>query len=867
MKERIIFAPGANGSELLKSLALHGINCFNWRICGSATLAELALMRSGKTIGGKLISSSEEVPLIAEAVDGVEYFTSPSYSDIRNISAAVKRMRSFVPEDEENRIPQILGEGLFKEKNDALVAVYRKYMAILNREGLVDSVSLTRQAIAECKPIDVDFITLKEYPLNPLETALLEKVSEGYEQTSLLGLFGLAVSGDGEPEIKLNSIKNCYGAPKEVESILDDIYSGKKLDQCTVAVTDPTTYAQLFFDFAVQYDIPVTFGCGIPVVNSNPAKLLRLYKHWMTAGFFGIDALKALITSEAFDTEALAERISQKCDNLPQGIFKTAITGLRLTNSGEKNAELLAAFENAVIKEAVLFNDNEKHRNEAILKKNCIPALKALSEELSLPLEQFVFRYSRIRSGGGTDTQRLIRNLDLAAREKLRTELGLMRRSGMNAADIIDAAHKLSVLNGRSESGKLYVTDVQGALSSVRKTLYVAGLSALKYPGSPVENYLLLDADLNLFGEGARQFGSGERIAQKRETLLSLAQLATALNAEINLSYAGLNVSELKKENPSSLVHELSAADKSGESKIVKVGYSEPGISASRRVIDEYINGRTVSFNPVERTENDGTPCSLNERGYSPSSLDVFFACPKRFMLKNVLGIREPDEDDPGKVISAAETGTLAHALMENVDKFESLEDFLARCGAAFDLFVEENPPLIGFETEREKRDFMTMMENAYCMDPRRKGVLKEEDVSYGHESGVTLHGLPDRVEELEEGGPVIVVDYKTGRNVKHETDDIDTCLQAVIYAYILEKNGYEVAGAQYRYPRTKDMVDCKYDEDMRDRLAEKMQAFRSCMDTGVFPLYNETDWYNDEDKDSACKYCKFGGICGKGEN
>ena len=43
-------APGLNGNELTRSLALHGINCIGMRICGAAELARLALMRSGISI-------------------------------------------------------------------------------------------------------------------------------------------------------------------------------------------------------------------------------------------------------------------------------------------------------------------------------------------------------------------------------------------------------------------------------------------------------------------------------------------------------------------------------------------------------------------------------------------------------------------------------------------------------------------------------------------------------------------------------------------------------------------------------------------------------------------------------------------------
>ena len=142
---------------------------------------------------------------------------------------------------------------------------------------------MIRKAAMESKVIKADFFSLREYPLNPLEKALLDRISEGTAgETGIRELFGVK-----EVPLHIESIRNCYGAPNEAESILEDVYSGKQLDQCTVAVTDGVTYGQLFWDLAIRYDIPMTFGCGIPIINSNPARLTALYYNWITGGFFG----------------------------------------------------------------------------------------------------------------------------------------------------------------------------------------------------------------------------------------------------------------------------------------------------------------------------------------------------------------------------------------------------------------------------------------------------------------------------------------------------------------------------------------------------------------------------------------------------
>ena len=185
-------APGLNGNELTRSLALHGINCIGMRICGAAELARLALMRSGISISEDFVSAKEETAIVADAIGGESYFGKTSYSDIQEIAAAIRRMRILIAdEDEEQSIQDRLPEGIFKEKNDALLHVYQRYMALLKSRKAVDAATLIRKAATESKIINAVFMTLKEYPLNPLEIKLLNRVSGGaFTEISLQELFG-----------------------------------------------------------------------------------------------------------------------------------------------------------------------------------------------------------------------------------------------------------------------------------------------------------------------------------------------------------------------------------------------------------------------------------------------------------------------------------------------------------------------------------------------------------------------------------------------------------------------------------------------------------------------------------------------------
>lgn len=873
MRERIILAPGANGAEMIKSLAMHGVNTFNLRIVSAGELARIALMRSGTSITEDFVSKREETALVAEAVKGEAYFGKTTYSDLREIAGAIRRMRTLVADgDETGQIEEILGKGIFEEKNAALVSVCKKYVKLLAERKLMDSVSLMRKALAECRMLDADFFVLKEYPLNPLENALINRLVGGNVlESTLAELYHIE-----KAPLKISSIRNCYGAANEVESILTDIYSGKNLDTCTVAVTDPATYGQLFFDYALLYDMPITFGCGIPIINSNPAKLLVLYYHWMTGGFFGAAAIHGMLSSKAFDRSKLYDLYPETDENFSWKTYADVLGGIRLTNDKATNEKRLADFRKAISEEEALVDPgDEKAYKTFIRKKLCLPYLEVLAGELALPAEDFISKYAYIRKGFDTNAEKLLMQLDLAASSAIYDELKVIRKSGVEQAteDMILDVLKLEVASTRSEEGKLYVTGIDGALSSIRENLYIAGLSASKYPGSPRENYLLLDADLKLFGDAAEYMTSDGQIGRKRDRLLTLARLASGLGSCVNVSFAGMNVSELKKDNASSLVFELyreesgkNATSKELEEHITKVAYFEPAISVTRKVGDAVNAGKTVAPHPSEDVK-DAIDVNLTlDREYSPSALDVFFGCPRAFMLSNELGIPEPEEDKPFEVIAANESGTMAHSLMEELgNSHMTLEEFLKLSGEYFDRFIKLHPPVVAQDAEPERQQFLDMMETAYNMDPHREVVLEEEDIHFEHESGVKLHGFPDRVEKLEDG-TYLVVDFKSARSIGHVQDDIDTCLQIVIYAYLMEQKGLKVSGGEYRYIRLGETVSCKYDEEMRKQLYDKLAVFRKHMEAADFPI-PDTAYVENRTKEDPdpCKYCKFAMICGKG--
>lgn len=871
MKERIILAPGLNGNELTKNLSLYGVNCFNTRIMGAGELARIALMRSGNSILEDFVDSNEQNAIIAEVVKYVDYFKNPTLVDIRNITSAINRMRCLVSDqDESNVLHDMLSKGLFMAKNNALLDAYDRYIQVLKDKDAIDSTSLIRKAIAESSAIDADFIVLDEYPLNPLQKALLNKVSNGtYSTISIRSLFDMP-----DKPFKVAGYKNCYGASNEVETILADIYSDKSIDECIVAVTDTITYGQLFFDYALLYDIPMTFGCGIPIMNSNPAKLLNLYYCWMTSGFFGAEAIKTMLHSDVFDMEKLKSVLPEPEDGFSWNTFYEVLGQIRFMNSPEINKERIENFKKALAEDEALVNASDAKAVRILsLKKKCIPYLEIMARELSLDTVDFIIKYSYIRIGDTSSSKSLLMRLDFDALNEIKEQMTLIGSVDVNMTkdDLILSILKNNVLVQQSVPGKLHITSIDKAITSIRKNIYIAGLSSSKYPGSPKENYLLLDADLRLFGDDAERYTSAGRIETRKKQLFDLVNLSSILGSNIQISYSGLNVSELKGENASSLIYELfkeeygnSVTSEQLTKSIAKVDYFDPGISINRFIGKEYVNGSFV-VPPIMKNREQRWPEQTFEREFSPSALDIYVGCGKCFFYKYILGLSVPDDDDPFEIISARAEGTLAHSLMELLadDPEMSLEQFLYKASEYFDRYIDEHAPLISKSVDDKKTQFLEMMEIAYTTNPKREVVLKEEDIHAEHEVGIKLHGFPDRVERLEDG-TCLIVDYKTGNKVKHIPNDPHTCLQVLVYAYLMEKEGYKVSGCEYRYIRLGQTVTCAWDEESKSGLSQILAEFFHDMRFGEF-YRNKTDAeIEDPDAIDPCKFCKYVPICDK---
>ena len=832
MREKIILAPSANGTELLRSLARNGSNTLCLRVMSSAELAETALMRSGETVTQQYIRTVDEPSLIFSFLKEVEFFSSASFADAQNITAALDSLRKLIVSDEYRILHEKLSQGEFTENSTALGQVYDRYIAELKTKSFIDNIQLIRKAIEIAEPLNTDFCILKEFPLTPLEKALIGKLSsESYKETSLCELNGVE-----EKPVDYSDITEAYGASNEVEHIIETIYTkGMTLDSCVVAAADTMKYSQLFYDIASQYIIPVTFGCGLPVSNSTSAELMRNFLAWETTGYHGKDALYAVIFSESFDRQKLIVKLAIDDEITLRDIVDIAGT-MRLSCDHVNNENKLDAY----IREYPESIDN-------------IELIRLMFAEFERDCSYIVKNYAVIRDDFAG---RLDRSAVNAVCDEMDSYTAL---SGGNALEIIDQLLTINVCCENSREGALHVTGIKQAMCGLRDNLFIAGLSADIFPGMPRENYLVPDGDYLLFDENAPT--SEKLIADKKNSLLDLMKTASSLDSKVHLSYSGYDTAELKEANASSQLFEIyrtkngidSTLDDMKES-IAHKGFFENSFSASRLIGRAYNKGNMIEVSEQMREEE---PVTINtDYAFSPSAIETYLSCPRKYYFSRVLCMDETETDDVFVVINPIDLGNLVHGLMDDAFKNNMTKERIkAAAVRRFNAFLTTRPPVNEPEVSRVREEFMRMVENGIESSRGSDVIYSEHTVGPIKIGSIKLKGRLDRLERTSDGS-IVIVDYKTGRKINHKKDDISSCMQILLYAAMLEESeDIKVSGGEYRYLRYNKSIQCTYTNIIKETLIGITENFAKGVSNAEFPP-NTSD---------NCRFCGYSHICKKG--
>lgn len=858
INETLILAPGASNSELLRTLAKNGMNTIGTSIVTAERLAEIALDKSGITIGEAYLTRREAAARVDSFIGELGYYDNVSYADSEALAETLFSLREQIPEEEDKAIYGKLPQGKFQSKNRMLVEAYERYMESMEDKNEIDYIGKLRLAIEKAEPIDANIVLLEEFPVSILERKLAEHLSEGKLTISNL----IELSGLKMKPLSQVTITDCYGSSNEVRDVLRYIYDNKiPFDQCTVAVTDAVEYSQLFNEIGLQFNIPMVFGCGLSINVANPARLLKLYIKWSKEGYRGVDGLREMLLSNSFDRAALSEALpnADKFGYKEWSDLAKEAGYLRLSTNKESNKKKVKEY--LEYTSALTYrNDKAKKRAEAIA-----ACVEALAKELQEGVGYWIEKYSKIRGS-------FMKEADNTARTVICNEIKMLSGS-KSEEEILDAIQSVwtrMIVRKQSEEGSLLVTGIKEALSAVRPYLFVVGLSSDKYPGTPTENYLMLDSDYRLFGDEENVPSSFTKVKERENNLKDLIRFAAGMESEIRLSFPSFNLAEVKELNPSSALFEV-FKEINGEDSLYKDfvggirkvdGFFQDKTSKHWRVGISFAEGKDIDASqdackagtsPKTTKKTKGIPLA---NCYSPTAIGTYFSCPMKFYLKYVLNLAEPEEDNPSEIIHANERGNLIHGLMEQNGKLKyTEEDFLKAAEMTLDEFLKSRPPLMPKSAEKERKDFLELAQKAYKQEkPDFKVLLAEERIEFTHSTGIVMGGYPDRVEEYPDGKSA-VVDFKSGRSITQKNNDVKSCLQGLLYARGVEEKGIKVSHCEFRYPREGKVIMCEHDSATKKQVDNLLEELKDAFDKAEF---------KSTPSKAACTHCKYETVCGK---
>ena len=786
--EKIIFSNSFNQTEFLRTLAKHGINTFGLRLMSDVELCFYILEHQSKMPNGKFISSREE--------DYIYYSLGGNdYHDAQNLRIAIDSYRDSVRGD----ILQSLDNNLsnnFPDKKKLIKDKYQEYEDYKATYKLYDKNDLINFIINNNITLDAEVIYYKEYGitkvfLDLLNNAFPNKVIE----KSILDDFP-KVDKRIKDDLEKNKKKNihfvkAYGKPCEADYVLSQVQKFH-LDECQIVLTSSEDALEIC-KTADMLGIPYTTSLGRPVISTNAGVLLS-YLFKLEDGLYGVDAYRDLFNCSAFNKQKLINMIQAKPQYVDRYFsdFNKYVGWLRL------------GFDNCKDPVDVKLYDNDQVMADM---------LNTIRLSLAKGYSGFIKDFIKVLE---PNDEAIIANIESI--EKAASDYNI--DPNVVLKDLLNGHVNAKI----AQSGQLFITSIDSAISSLRKHTFIVGLDS-SFPGGPKDNYLIFDDE---FAKTGSDFYNSKEIIKRKENILRALISACG---DVYLSYPYFELAALEDNNPSSVFFDLFNGD---IDNCPSYGFKDLKLVINKEVYEARLNNKFfVNGNaPISVTYD---PKVLLKKTYYASGFKNYFD-PKHkfsFLLSNILGISVDDEDDPYKLIASNSRGDILHSLMEKFEKSQTtLAEFLNKASKDFDDFIRIKPAVIASNIAKEKADFLRLAANLFTDDPGNTFIAAEEPLN-GDIEKINFKGRFDRIEK-DQFGQYILVDYKMGRSIEHKPDDPVTCVQGLIYSYLInnsqfyQNRGITISKIEFRYPDVRKTIPIRYNATTKAAMIALVKQFKA---------------------------------------
>jgi len=755
-KKNLIMPSYLDGNTLKKSLSREGFFALNLNI---TTLFDLARDYCDDYISKnklKILDNSLGQIFLLQILKKLSrekllnYFQPPTFSPgiSRSIYLALKELR--IADFSSRNFPH--SAIVISKKSEDLLKIMQGYEKILKKQNYVDEADIYLQAVKYKKKNQLKkelFIVPSNIELNYLEEVFFRKIilpgtkviylptpgnlkkptsfyfsesykeEESYPENPLDYLYDIDKIPSNLPG-KLNiELIQSHGEFNEVKTIIRKIKSQNiPLDEVSIFYTVQEPYSQYLYQLSRQYSLNITFGNGISIKNTSPAKIFFALIDWMRDNY-SIAKLYFLLTGGNFEFK---NQQSNPDIPTPQRVASL----LRNSPIGRKRNRYIKGIDLVIKQLEREIEQVSEDRQERYHKK--LKDLFWTKEFITqifheLPQENFDYTISPKQIAQGlinivTDYSKIDEenNLDEEAIKRIKERLTILIGSEYPLPDmpvnealplITDLIKNERVNCSEPRGGCLHTASYKKGIWLNRPYNFIVGMDSAKFPDSAQDGSILLDAEKK----------STDRInpnkEKGKESRYKMLQLLASLKGKIILSYSHFDTQGNRELAPSSLMLQLYRLKTGDKQKDYSDFYSSfqdtsgfiPG--KPREILDSadwflystrhsfldiaplfehlypalsegfYAAGQREKeelnrFNGKVKVDPKQVDPRLN-RGLvvSSSRLELIAFCPYLYFLKYILKIKPPQEmiEDPGVWLDPSERGIIFHQIFEEFYK------------------------------------------------------------------------------------------------------------------------------------------------------------------------------------------------------
>lgn len=719
LTEKIVVAPSlAMGHQIADMVALGGTPWVNLRFETLRTLADRVASFEIAARGMTILSRAQALAFVGRACDRVldlnSYFAA--LADRPGLHRAIQRTLDDLRHAgaDLSSVPASAFEDPRKAAD--LSRILETYQEELTNAKAVDRFGVTALAVEMLEAGAVRpgvagtiWIVLDDTELTEMEQRLLYLVAGDYE------LIRTAEEEDRKRG-QLVDFRRALGEENEVRSAFRSILAAKTpFDEAEIVYSVRDPYLPLAFELSSEYGIPCTFAEGIAAHFTRPGQACLGFLRWIGEGW----------RAEALQKIARAGAMKNKADEdaslSPTGFARA----LRNAAIGWGRDRYLARIDGWIDeREAELAAEEQEGRRRAIERsladaRHSRPIIVELLEMTNAVADGEQSGLGNIARAASAFVKRFAATANQTDAMAHQAILGMLRelaevgdQPGAFSVSrsewvsrLSEAVKEVHVGASNPRPGFLHVAPIRAAGWNRRARMFVVGLDEQRYPGSGLQDPIMLDAERDAVNRviDPRSLPLLSDAPARMTEQFRRLMLRTA-HRRMTLSFPSLGIRDRRDRFPANSLLEIYRQELrpdatyaavaegvikdgfvgpqpitgtdwwltqrfagSGEGIAEAIRDSYPGLAAGAEALAARASDEITRYDgKVIASDGDLDP-RRNGRVYSASGLETIARCPYQYFLKSVIHVDplEELEFDSDAWLAANQFGLMLHELLQ----------------------------------------------------------------------------------------------------------------------------------------------------------------------------------------------------------